>query len=180
MSSRGSLPNTHRTPSLPASLSGQSSSWYALRTGNRTRWKELNRINVLRSRTGEIGVFGIFFFLSPSIFQIEERKTVVILMDAEGAFDTNKSAEDDKNIFVLNLLLSSVQIFNVTGNLYSDELDALELFTGFGRLIGSQSSREDGRNELKPFQNLIILVRDWKFKDQYAYGWDGGRAKMMR
>lgn len=51
-------------------------------------------------------------------------------------------------------------------NIQEDDLENLDLFTEYGRLVVEQSGE-------KPFQKLIFLVRDWPFAKDTGYGWNG-------
>jgi len=65
-------------------------------------------------------------------------------------------------------LLSSLQIFNLMGNLQSDDLEHLQLFTEYGKMALDDNSD-------KPFQKLLFLVRDWQYHDDLALGEKGGQ-----
>lgn len=98
----------------------------------------------------------------------------VILIDTQGVCDTNTTVKDCTSIFALSVVLSSIQIFNVKQNIQGDDLSQLELFTEFGRLLSAEGSDGTSQNNLKPFQNLVYLVRDWAYPEEIPYGWDGG------
>ena len=70
-------------------------------------------------------------------------------------------------------LYCSCQIYNLRGNLQSDNLQHLQLFTEFGR----QAMDEVG-HESTPFQKLIFLVRDWNLDDTDGYA--GGEALLKK
>lgn len=63
-------------------------------------------------------------------------------------------------------MMSSVQCFNVMQNIREDHLQHLELFTEYGRLALEQSN-------VKPFQKLLFIVRDWPYAYETNYGWNG-------
>lgn len=84
-------------------------------------------------------------------------KVAIILIDTQGIFDSKSSVHDCMTIFALStLLLSSVQCYNLMQNIREDDLQHLELFTQYGRLVLEQS------NEI-PFRKLIFILRDWPY-----------------
>lgn len=96
------------------------------------------------------------------------RKVVIILMDTQGTFDSKTTINNCTTIFALSNLLSSVQIFNIMQNIQEDDLQHLQLFSEYGRMVA-----QDGE---KPFQELLFLVRDWNFPYEHEYGLGGGQA----
>lgn len=65
------------------------------------------------------------------------------------------------------MMASSVQIYNLSHNIDEDDLQYLQLFTEYGRLTLEATGK-------KPFQKLLFLVRDWQYKFQKPYGFEGG------
>ncbi|XP_063001751.1 atlastin-3 [Elgaria multicarinata webbii] len=104
------------------------------------------------------------------VFIVEKpngKKVAVVLMDTQGAFDSQSTVKDCATIFALSTMTSSVQIYNLSQNIQEDDLQQLQLFTEYGRLAMDEIF-------LKPFQTLMFLVRDWSFPYEYSYGLDGG------
>ncbi|KAJ2938556.1 hypothetical protein O0L34_g13052 [Tuta absoluta] len=100
-------------------------------------------------------------------------KVAIILLDTQGAFDSESTVRDCATVFALSTMLSSVQIYNLSQNIQEDDLQHLQLFTEYGRLALEDSGRT-------PFQRLQFLVRDWSFPYEAAYGADGGRTILER
>lgn len=96
-------------------------------------------------------------------------KIAIILLDTQGVFDDKSSVKDCTMIFAMSTLLSSIQCFNLMQNIKEDDLQNLELFTEYGRLLLEQSNE-------KPFQALIFIVRDWPFAYETDYGWNGQKV----
>ena len=67
----------------------------------------------------------------------------------------------------------SCQIYNIRGNLQSDNLQHLQLFTEFGR-----QAMEEAGPESVPFQDLLFLVRDWNLDD--TEGYEGGESLLKK
>ncbi|XP_072495011.1 atlastin-3 isoform X2 [Notamacropus eugenii] len=106
------------------------------------------------------------------VFIVEKpggKKVAVILMDTQGAFDSQSTVRDCATIFALSTMTSSIQIYNLSQNIQEDDLQQLQLFTEYGRLAMDEIS-------LKPFQMLMFLIRDWSFPYEYSYGVQGGMA----
>uniref|UniRef100_A0AC35U8V1 GB1/RHD3-type G domain-containing protein n=1 Tax=Rhabditophanes sp. KR3021 TaxID=114890 RepID=A0AC35U8V1_9BILA len=93
---------------------------------------------------------------------------VVILMDTQGSFDSNSTVKDNATIFALSTMVSATQIYNISQNIQEDDLDHLGLFTEYGKLAMEDS-------DVKPFQSLMFLVRDWSYPYEAEYGLDGGK-----
>ncbi|XP_055299427.1 atlastin-like, partial [Sitodiplosis mosellana] len=91
-------------------------------------------------------------------------KVAIILLDTQGIFDSQLSLQDCTTIFAMSMMLSSVQCYNVMQNIQENDLQHLELFTEYGRMVLDQTNE-------KPFQYLLFLVRDWPFADENDYGW---------
>ncbi|CAK9822247.1 atl [Anthophora retusa] len=100
-------------------------------------------------------------------------KVAVILMDTQGAFDSQSTVKDCATVFALSTMLSSVQIYNLSQNIQEDDLQHLQLFTEYGRLALQKSKR-------KPFQKLQFLVRDWSYPYEAEYGAAGGQKILDR
>lgn len=100
-------------------------------------------------------------------------KVAIILLDTQGAFDSESTVRDCATVFALSTMLSSVQIYNLSQNIQEDDLQHLQLFTEYGRLALEDSGRT-------PFQRLQFLVRDWSFPYEAAYGADGGQQILQR
>ncbi|KAL7306714.1 hypothetical protein TKK_0001384 [Trichogramma kaykai] len=100
-------------------------------------------------------------------------KVAVVLMDTQGAFDSQSTVRDCATVFALSTMLSSVQIYNLSQNIQEDDLQHLQLFTEYGRLALEKSGST-------PFQRLQFLVRDWSYPYEADYGAEGGRKILER
>lgn len=101
------------------------------------------------------------------------RKINILLMDTQGTFDNNSSMKDNVTIFSLSVMLSSVQIYNIFNNIQEDDLQHLQLFTEYGKLALKEST-------LKPFQELLFLIRDWNYPYEFQYGLEGGKGLLNK
>ncbi|XP_021206221.1 atlastin isoform X2 [Bombyx mori] len=116
---------------------------------------------------------GILMYSEPFITTTATgEKVAVLLMDTPGLFDPNSTVRDSSIIFALSTLISSVQIYNLIGNLQEDDLQWLQLFTEYGKLL----KNEDGS---KAFQMLMFLIRDWFYPYEHAFGAKGG-AELLK
>ncbi|XP_076165879.1 atlastin GTPase isoform X3 [Ptiloglossa arizonensis] len=121
-----------------------------------------------RDTTGIIMWSKVFPGILPS-----GEKVAVILMDTQGAFDSQSTVRDCATVFALSTMLSSVQIYNLSQNIQEDDLQHLQLFTEYGRLALEKSGST-------PFQKLQFLVRDWSYPYEAEYGADGGKKILQR
>lgn len=96
------------------------------------------------------------------------RKVVILLIDTQGASARGSTLTDDRSIFSLGALLSSVQIYNLCQNIQEDNLQLLALFAAYGQLVMDKTKE-------KPFQKLLFLVRDWSNDYHYKFGSEGGK-----
>ncbi|XP_075931969.1 atlastin-2-like isoform X2 [Anarhichas minor] len=94
-------------------------------------------------------------------------KVAVLLVDTQGAFDSQSTIKDCATVFALSTMTSSVQVYNLTQNIQEDDLQHLQLFTEYGRLAMEEIY-------LKPFQSLMFLIRDWCYPYEHNYGLEGG------
>lgn len=101
------------------------------------------------------------------------KDVAVVLMDTQGAFDSNSTVRDCATIFALSAMLSSVLVYNLTANIQEDDLQHLQLFTEYGRLALEDSGET-------PFQKLMFLVRDWSYPYDAEYGPKGGQSILER
>lgn len=101
------------------------------------------------------------------------REAAVLLMDTQGAFDSEYTVKDSATVFALSTMTSSIQVFNVLHNLQEDNLQVLQTFTEYGRL-----AIEEG--DEVPFQNLVFLIRDWSFAYEHEYGLEGGNQLLEK
>lgn len=117
---------------------------------------------------------GILMWSEPFLIKLPSGQEIaVLLMDTQGAFDSEYTVKDSATVFALSTMTSSVQVFNVLHNLQEDNLQVLQTFTEYGRLALEES-------EEKPFQKLTFLVRDWSFAYEHGYGFKGGNALLEK
>ncbi|XP_062826597.1 atlastin-2 isoform X3 [Anolis carolinensis] len=95
-------------------------------------------------------------------------KVAVLLMDTQGAFDSQSTIKDCATVFALSTMTSSVQVYNLSQNIQEDDLQHLQLFTEYGRLAMEEIYQ-------KPFQTLMFLIRDWSYPYEHPYGLEGGQ-----
>lgn len=122
---------------------------------------------------------GILMWSEPFLVPLDQRRgggpkeAAVLLMDTQGAFDSEYTVKDSATVFALSTMTSSIQVFNVLHNLQEDNLQVLQTFTEYGRLAMEES-------EETPFQNLIFLVRDWSFAYEHEFGQVGGEQLLNK
>ena len=93
----------------------------------------------------------------------------VLLLDSQGAFDNVSSPAESVAVRAAAGLLSAVQVVSVSRQLQSDDLQQTRLCAEYGRLWADAAGQQAG------LQTLVMLVRDWPFPSEAAYGADGGR-----
>ncbi|XP_062845799.1 atlastin-2-like [Trichomycterus rosablanca] len=115
-----------------------------------------------RETTGILAWSEVFVVKKP-----DGNKVAVLLLDTQGAFDSQSTIKDCATLFALSTMTSSVQVYNLSQNVQEDDLQHLQLFTEYGRLAMEEIY-------LKPFQSLMFLIRDWSYPYEHAYGLEGG------
>ncbi|KAI4813065.1 hypothetical protein KUCAC02_024417 [Chaenocephalus aceratus] len=100
-------------------------------------------------------------------------KVAVLLVDTQGAFDSQSTIKDCATVFALSTMTSSVQVYNLSQNIQEDDLQHLQLFTEYGRLAMEEICQ-------KPFQSLMFLIRDWCYPYEHGYGLEGGNHFLDR
>lgn len=122
----------------------------------------------------ERNTVGLLIWSEPIIKTLENGdKVAVLLMDTQGLFDSKTTMRDCSIIFALSTLLSSVQVYNLKENLQENHLQFLQLFTQYAKAA-------DNGEELKSFQNLLFLIRDWSYYDTHPYGSKGGDSLVAK
>jgi Guanylate-binding protein, N-terminal domain len=96
-------------------------------------------------------------------------KIAIYLMDTQGLFDHKSSSTDNSRIFSLSTMISSIQILNLLNIIQENQLQYLQFATEYARYASADE-------EKSPFQNLLILIRDWNSPEEYKYGLRGGNA----
>lgn len=113
---------------------------------------------------------GILMWSEPFIVKRSSGEEVaILLMDTQGAFDSEYTVRDSATVFALSTMTSSIQVFNLLHNLQEDNLQVLEIFTEYGRLALEATDET-------PFQKLVFLIRDWSFPYEHPYGLKGGNG----
>ncbi|VDP95156.1 unnamed protein product, partial [Echinostoma caproni] len=78
---------------------------------------------------------GILLWSEPFLFTLPSGEEVaVLLMDTQGSFDSTSTVRQCATVFALSTMLSSLQVYNIHGNIQEDHLQHLHLFTEYGRL----------------------------------------------
>ncbi|KAF5395882.1 Atlastin [Paragonimus heterotremus] len=78
---------------------------------------------------------GILLWSEPFLIKLSSgEEAAVLFMDTQGAFDSLSTVRQCATVFALSTMLSSIQIYNIHGNIQEDHLQHLHLFTEYGRL----------------------------------------------
>lgn len=117
-----------------------------------------------RVTTGLILWSDVFLYDDP-----KGEKIAIYLMDTQGLFDHKSTSTDNSRIFSLSTMISSIQILNLLNIIQEDQLQYLQFATEYARYASAEE-------EKSPFQNLMILIRDWNSPEEYKYGVRGGNA----
>jgi len=95
--------------------------------------------------------FEIRIWIHLNYVSLNHLKIAILLMDTQGAFDSQSTVKDCATVFALSLMISSIHVYNIMQNLQEDDLQHLHLFTEYGK-IALEDSHEI------PFQVKISTV----------------------
>lgn len=96
-------------------------------------------------------------------------KIGIMLVDTQGTMNSHTPMSEWADIFTISTLFCSVQIYNVSVTIGEQQLQNLELFSEYARHVAQTASTGE-----KPFDHLLILVRDFKYGEEFGYGVEGG------
>ena len=117
---------------------------------------------------------GIWLWSEPFVLQrrssddVDSEKIAVLLLDSQGAFDSQMTKEQSATIFGLTAALSSHQIYNISMQIQEDKIESLHYFMECARSCSRFLSKNEA-DEVKLFQHLEFLVRDWP---NFEESWD--------
>uniref|UniRef100_A0A8B9GR01 Atlastin GTPase 2 n=1 Tax=Astyanax mexicanus TaxID=7994 RepID=A0A8B9GR01_ASTMX len=100
------------------------------------------------------------------VFVVEKpdgNKVAVLLIDTQGAFDSQSTIKDCATLFALSTMTSSVQVYNLSQNVQEDDLQHLQV--GFTLILNCF---------LNVVCSLMFLIRDWSYPYEHEYGLEGG------
>mmetsp|Transcript_116925 Transcript_116925/g.239233 ORF Transcript_116925/g.239233 Transcript_116925/m.239233 type:complete len:584 (-) Transcript_116925:1608-3359(-) len=112
---------------------------------------------------------GIWMWSQPHFVKKGDESMAVLIVDSQGMFDNETTMSLTASIFGLSTLLSSYQIYNVDKRIQEDNLQQLALFSEYARLAVEGTGSVAGQSplDMKPFQTMEFLVRDWQhFEDE--------------
>lgn len=121
------------------------------------------------SRTDTVTI-GIHMWSEPFVVPVQGKDVCVLVMDTQGLYDSEHSLKNTALIFALSTLTSSLQIFNLKEHIQEDDLQTIDMFSAYGKLMSQQDPTHS------PFQKLLFLIRDWPYPDEYKYGFNGGQT----
>lgn len=114
---------------------------------------------------------GIWVWSEPFVRTVNGTRMAMLLMDTQGAWDSNMTKEQSATIFGLTAVLSSKQVYNINQQIQEDKVENLAYFMGFARAAlkkAADEMKEQGTDTdleaeiAQPFQSLDFLVRDWR------------------
>jgi len=99
-----------------------------------------------------------------TVFELEHAhhgNIAVVILDTQGIFSLGSDFSESVAIFAVSLFLSSIQIYNIRGNLTRSDLEHLRLFASYGQMMIDQNAEA----ACIPFQRLVFAIRDWELDD---------------
>ena len=102
---------------------------------------------------------GFWIWSDVFLCEVNGDKIAILLMDTEGFSDHASEKENNKRIFALSTLISSVQIFNLCNYIDAHLLQYLRFATELMEIM--QTNGES----IAPFQKMVFLLRDWNEGD---------------
>lgn len=101
----------------------------------------------------------------PEIFTLNFEngdKAAIILLNTQGKCEDQSDIEGCKKLFAINMMISSVNCYNLLENIKENDLKNFEALNDFGQFSTKETQE-------KPFQKLLYIVRDWPALD-VGYG----------
>jgi len=111
---------------------------------------------------------GINLWCDPFITTRNGQEVAILLIDCQGLFDDQSTAQQNAIIYSLSSLLSSVMIYNLKEQIDESTLQQLYFHADYTQAIAL-----DGENGIVSdrVQDLIILIRDFAFIHDYELGY---------
>lgn len=119
-----------------------------------------------RDTTGIIIWSDIFFHT----YATTGEKIAIFVMDTQGLFDNKSTHDNNLKIFALGTLISSINVLNLMNRIQQDQLEYLQFSSEITKFTALK--REESTEN--PFQNLMILIRDWMNYEEFEFGVEGG------
>lgn len=116
---------------------------------------------------------GILLWSDVFLHEENDEKVAIMLMDTQGLFEVKRKALVDAKIFGISSFLSSIQILNLNDVIQENELEYLKMVNDFTKIALKRQNEKSFDASSKPFQNLLLLVRDWSDED-IGFGYEGG------
>lgn len=146
--------------------------------GNKIEGASEDHIDGFRFRGGmDACTEGIWVWSEPFLRKIDGQSVALLLMDTQGAWDSNMTKEQSATIFGLTAVLSSKQIYNIDMQIQEDKVENLAYFMRFAQAALRQTADELARSGqamdedtvARPFQSLDFLVRNWRhFRENWT------------
>lgn len=116
---------------------------------------------------------GILLWSDVFLYEKNDEKFAIILMDTQGLFELKRKPSVDAKIFGIASFLSSIQILNLNDVIQENELEYLKMVTDYTKIAIKHQNKDSLNTLSKPFQKLLFLVRDWTDED-VGFGYEGG------
>ncbi|CAD7951270.1 unnamed protein product [Amoebophrya sp. A25] len=127
---------------------------------------------------------GIWLWSHPFLVTEDDDPLAVLVMDTQGAWDSQMSSEQSSCIFGITSMLSSKLIYNLQNRISEEKIDNLDYFTTYAGIViqeareKAQSTKvareqrgnlsDDDEEEEAGMGDIHFLVRDWEY---FEDGW---------
>ena len=111
---------------------------------------------------------GVWIWSHPFVITRGDERIAVLLLDSQGAFDSQMTKDQSATIFGLTAVLSSFQIYNLSMQIQEDKIESLHYFMECASSCMRFLDEDQESSNAKLFQNLEFLVRDWP---NFEPGW---------
>ena len=107
---------------------------------------------------------GIILWNEPFLIRMKNQKNLAILLiDSQGLYDQETSANDNVRLFTMVSMMSSTLMVNTPQQINSMQLSELKYFLKYAATSISTVS------DVKLLQTLLFVVRDYQNEDQLGY-----------
>ncbi|CAD5125811.1 DgyrCDS14014 [Dimorphilus gyrociliatus] len=129
---------------------------------NETVYDKLEKDQGFASDSGMNSVTrGIQFWSRPIVQNVDGEDIFTFIMDSQGLNTIEELGKYDRFILSFLFSLCSIVLFNVEKRLTTAYLEELDFCSMYG-LVGESCNRRQ--------KNLIFIVRDWQYLNNYSYG----------
>nr|XP_039250421.1 atlastin-2-like isoform X1 [Styela clava] len=103
---------------------------------------------------------GMTMLGDPYVFEAMDERMGIVTLNTPNLFDVNYSTEDTKEMCAWSLLMSSTLLYNLSGEINSNDFDQLQMFTEYAITLKEEVEEKSLRMSNASPQNLVKRVEE--------------------